>query len=88
MTILLADLGPDTAVDVVLFGSATPAASTDPVNVARGLAEHRVQFSVCENSMRAQDVTAADLLSGMPTVTSGAGHIVARQRPGWSHLHP
>lgn len=45
-----------------------------------------VRFVACENSMRMQHVSAADLIPGVTVVPSGVAEVVARQEQGWSYI--
>jgi intracellular sulfur oxidation DsrE/DsrF family protein len=45
-----------------------------------------VHLLACENSMRMQHVTAADLSTGVGTVPSGVVELVTRQEQGWSYI--
>jgi intracellular sulfur oxidation DsrE/DsrF family protein len=45
-----------------------------------------VHFVACENSMRAQKVTPADLTAGVTQVPSGIVEIVNLQEHGWSYI--
>ena len=49
------------------------------------IAKH-VRFLACENSMRMQHVTAADLLPGVETVPSGVAEVIKAQERGWSYI--
>lgn len=46
----------------------------------------QVHFVACENSMRMQHVTPADLIAGVGTVPSGIVEVVTRQEQGWSYI--
>ena len=52
----------------------------------QGLEAQQVRFVACENSMRMQHVTAADLAPGVTTVPSGVIELVTRQEQGWAYL--
>jgi uncharacterized protein len=38
--------------------------------------------------MRSTNVSDSDLVPGAVPVSSGVGHLVARQREGWAYLRP
>lgn len=50
------------------------------------LAEGGVVFAACENTMRRQKVTKADLLPFATTVDSGVAEIVRKQEDRWSYI--
>lgn len=50
------------------------------------LAEAGVVFAACENTMRRQNVSKADLLPFVTTVDSGVAEIVRKQEAEWSYL--
>lgn len=58
--------------------------SVEPEIVAL-MAKH-VRFVACENSMRMQHVTGADLIQGVETVPSGVAEVVTKQEQGWSYI--
>jgi intracellular sulfur oxidation DsrE/DsrF family protein len=45
-----------------------------------------VHFVACENSMRMQHVTAADLAPGVTSVPSGVVEVVSKQEQGWPYI--
>ena len=47
-----------------------------------------IVLAVCHNSMRSRDLSDTDLVPGAVPVSSGMGHLVARQREGWAYLRP
>ena len=50
------------------------------------LEAQQVRFVACENSMRLQHVTAADLAPGVTAVPSGVIELVTRQEQGWAYV--
>ncbi len=52
----------------------------------QNLAGSNVVFMACENTMRRQNVTKADLLPFVTTVDSGVAQVVRRQEAGWSYV--
>ncbi|MEH0108701.1 hypothetical protein V6N00_03090 [Tersicoccus sp. MR15.9] len=83
------DLGPVTAVELVVQGGAVrgliadsePAASLAPLDDDAGIA-----VLACENSMRSADVEAAALRAGVGTVPAAVGHLARRQWEGWAYV--
>ncbi|WP_170297186.1 DsrE family protein [Georgenia thermotolerans] len=87
---LLPEVPPGTTVEVVVHGPAIDLARPGmPTShaLAQALAAG-VTLRVCRNSMRSQGLTDTDLVDGAVPVTSGVGHLVARQRAGWAYLRP
>ncbi len=52
----------------------------------QALESKNVRFTACENSMRAQHVTAADLIPGVDPVPSGIVEVVTKQEQGWTYV--
>jgi len=87
---LLPEVEPGTPIEVVVHGEAITLARPGQVT-ADALAEvldAGIVLVVCRNSLRSQDLTDADLVQGAVVVSSGVGHLVARQRQGWAYLRP
>ena len=86
---LLKGLAPDVVeVEVVAFGpglSLVKKGSSAEKDIA-ALVEKHVRFVACENSMRMQKVTVADLIEGVGTVPSGIVEVVKKQELGWSYV--
>lgn len=51
------------------------------------LADAGAVFAACENTMRRQHVTKADLLPFVTTVDSGVAEVVRKQEAGWAYVH-
>jgi intracellular sulfur oxidation DsrE/DsrF family protein len=45
-----------------------------------------VRFVACENSMRMQKITLADLVTGVSSVPSGIVEVVTKQEHGWTYI--
>lgn len=56
------------------------------VDRMRTLSQAGVVFAACENTMKKQKVTRADLFPFVTTVDSGVAEIVRKQQQGWSYL--
>jgi uncharacterized protein len=86
---LLAAFPPETAeVEVVAYGPGLTfvrKGSAAEVEI-QGLEANHVRFVVCENSMRMQHISAADLVSGVEPVPSGVVEVVTKQEQGWSYI--
>ena len=87
---VLAEVEVDTPIEVVVHGEAIALARPGQVT-ANALAEALdagIVLVVCRNSLRSQNLTDTDLVQGAVVVSSGVGHLVARQRQGWAYLRP
>jgi hypothetical protein len=47
-----------------------------------------VKIMACENTMKAQKLSRADMLNGIGYVGAGVVEIVQRQQEGWAYLRP
>jgi intracellular sulfur oxidation DsrE/DsrF family protein len=47
-----------------------------------------VKVVACENTMRGQKLTKADMLNGVGYVPAGVVEIVQRQQQGWAYIRP
>lgn len=47
-----------------------------------------VKVSACQNTMRGQKLTKADMLDGIGYVPAGVVEIMRRQQEGWAYLRP
>ena len=47
-----------------------------------------VNVSACQNTMRGQKLTKADMLEGIAYVPAGVVEIMQRQQQGWAYLRP
>lgn len=89
LTNLLDDLqGEGVEVEVIAHGPglALLLARGRAVDTLAGLQQRAVVFSACENTLRRQHLTVADLVDGVRTVPSGIAAVVRRQSEGWSYL--
>lgn len=50
--------------------------------------ESGVILKACQNTMKAQQLTEADIYPNVGYVASGVIQIISRQREGWSYLRP
>ena len=77
-------------VEIVVYGPGIGMVKLDSLNGAR-VAEAikaNVNVVVCENTMRAQKITTADLLPAMSYVPAGATEVMKKQSEGWAYLRP
>jgi intracellular sulfur oxidation DsrE/DsrF family protein len=47
-----------------------------------------VKVIACENTMRGQKLTRADMLSGIGYVPAGVVELMSRQQQGWAYIRP
>jgi intracellular sulfur oxidation DsrE/DsrF family protein len=52
----------------------------------QSLMSKKIDFVVCENSMRERKVTKEEILAGSRFVKMGLGEIVIKQEKGWSYI--
>ena len=80
---------PDAQVEVVVHGKALgmllTAKAYKPAAL-KALQEKGVVFAACQNTMRFNKVTVADLLPGVTTVPSAVAELITKQEEGWSYL--
>ena len=77
-------------VEIVVYGPGIGMVKLDSLNGAR-VAEAikaNVKVVVCENTMRTQKITTADLLPAMSYVPAGATEVMKKQSEGWAYLRP
>ena len=86
---LRAALGNKTLVEVVALGEGLKllVKSDEPI-VARmkKLSVAGVKFAACENTMKKQNVTKAQLLDFSITVDSGVAEVIRKQEEHWAYL--
>lgn len=86
-----AELGPgEVDVEVVVYGpgigmlkGGSPVAERVAAALKAG-----VHVVACENTMRGQKLTAADMLPGIGYVPSGVGELLRKQQQGWAYIRP
>ncbi len=77
-----------TEVEVVAYGpgiSFVRKGSSADADIQALEAKH-VRFVACENSMRMQKMTFADLVAGVSPVPSGIVEVVMKQEHGWTYI--
>lgn len=80
---------PDAQIEVVVHGKALPMLMTAKAHkpaALKALQEKGVVFAACQNTMRFNKVTQADLLPGVTTVPSAVAELISKQEEGWSYL--
>ncbi len=88
---LQADLGAaNVAIEIVAYGPGIGMLKADSV-VANRIGEalgRGVKVDACENTMRGQKLTKADMLDGIDYVPAGVVEIMQKQQQGWAYLRP
>lgn len=80
---------PDAQVEVVVHGKALPMLLTAKAYkpaALKALQKKGVVFAACQNTMRFNKVTEADLLPGVTTVPSAVAELISKQEEGWSYI--
>ncbi|MEZ0540893.1 DsrE family protein [Fibrella arboris] len=81
---------PDAEVEVVLHGGGLAMVLTEKARYASILQElvqkKNVKMVACENTMRMQKVTEADLLPFIGTVPMAMAELILKQEQGWAYL--
>lgn len=78
-----------TKVELVAHGKGLDflkASNGGPKDRMQKLADAGVVFAVCENTMKRQKVTKAELVPFATTVDSGVAEVVRKQEDGWSYV--
>ena len=85
------DLGADrVTVEVVAYGPGIGLLQADSV-VAQRVAEalgQNVRIVACENTMKAKQLTAADMLPKIGYVAAGVVELIQRQADGYAYIKP
>jgi uncharacterized protein len=86
---LIKGLQPETVqIEVVAYGpglSFVKKGSTYEKEII-ALMPQNVRFVACENAMRMQHVTVADLIPGVEPVPAGIVEVVKKQEQGWTYI--
>jgi hypothetical protein len=88
---LQSDLGErNVEIEIVAYGPGIGMLKLDsPVANRIGEAKDAgVKVMACENTMKAQKLVRADMLSGIGYVGAGVVEIMQRQQEGWAYLRP
>ena len=85
------DLGADNVtVEVVAYGPGIGMLKMDSAvgsRISEAL-KSGVKVAACENTMRGQKLTHADMLPNVGYVPAGVVEIIQRQQEGWAYLRP
>jgi len=83
--------GPEaTELEIVVYGPGIGMLKTDSP-VAKRIADalgKGVKVIACENTMKAQKLTYADMLPNIGYVPAGVVELMKRQREGWAYIRP
>jgi hypothetical protein len=86
-----ADLGAaNVDIEIVAYGPGIGMLKSDSVvgNRVEEAGKAGVKVVACENTMRAQKLTHADMLGGIGYVPAGVVTLMQRQQQGWAYIRP
>jgi len=77
-------------IEVVAYGPGIGMLKADSVvgNRVDEAGQAGVKVVACENTMRAQKLTHADMLNGISYVPAGVVELMQRQQQGWAYIRP
>ena len=77
-------------IEIVAYGPGIGMLKADSVvaNRVEEAGKAGVKVVACENTMRAQKLTQADMLSGIGYVPAGVVTLMQRQQQGWAYIRP
>ncbi len=77
-------------IEIVAYGPGIGMLKSDSVvgNRIDEAGKAGVKVVACENTMRGQKLTQADMLSGIGYVPSGVVELMQRQQQGWAYIRP
>lgn len=80
----------DVDIEIVAYGPGIGMLKADSVvgNRIEEAGKAGVKVVACENTMRGQKLTHADMLSGIGYVASGVVELMHRQQQGWAYIRP
>jgi len=85
------DLGAEaTELEIVVYGPGIGMLKADSPVAARVAAALKagVKVVACENTMKAQKLTYADMLPAIGYVQAGVTELMKKQREGWAYIRP
>ena len=88
---LQADLGaPNVDLEIVAYGPGIGMLKLDSPVAQRidDATKSGVKIVACENTMKGQKLTRADMLDGIGYVGAGVVELMSRQQQGWAYLRP
>jgi uncharacterized protein len=79
---------PGTLVQVVVHADGLSfALNHSPVkNITESLVHQGLEFLICENTLKARNISANEVLPFFTKIPSGIAHIVVKQSEGWSYI--
>lgn len=77
-------------IEIVAYGPGIGMLKADSVvgNRVEEAGKAGVKIVACENTMRGQKLTQADMLSGIGYVPAGVVKLMQRQQQGWAYIRP
>jgi intracellular sulfur oxidation DsrE/DsrF family protein len=77
-------------IEIVAYGPGIGMLKSDSVvgNRIDEAGKAGVKVVACENTMRGQKLTQADMLSGIGYVSAGVVELMQRQQLGWAYIRP
>ena len=77
-------------IEIVVYGPGIGMLKSDSVvgNRIDEAGKAGVKVVACENTMRGQKLTQADMLSGIGYVPAGVVELMQRQQQGWAYIRP
>ena len=77
-------------IEIVAYGPGIGMLKADSVvgNRVEEAGKAGVKIVACENTMRGQKLTQADMLSGIGYVPAGVVTLMQRQQQGWAYIRP
>lgn len=77
-------------IEIVAYGPGLGMLRSDSVvgNRIEDAVKAGVKVVACENTMRAQKLTQADMLSGIGYIPAGVVELMQRQQQGWAYIRP
>jgi intracellular sulfur oxidation DsrE/DsrF family protein len=85
------DLGPaNVDIEIIAYGPGIGMLKSDSVvgNRVEEAGKAGVKLIACQNTMRGQKLTQADMLSGIGYVPAGVVTLMQRQQQGWAYIRP
>jgi intracellular sulfur oxidation DsrE/DsrF family protein len=85
------DLGPaNVEIEIIAYGPGIGMLKSDSVvgNRVEEAGKAGVKLIACQNTMRGQKLTQADMLSGIGYVPAGVVTLMQRQQQGWAYIRP
>ncbi|MEP6997801.1 MAG: DsrE family protein [Betaproteobacteria bacterium] len=77
-------------IEIIAYGPGIGMLKSDSIvgNRVEEAGKAGVKVIACENTMRAQKLTQADMLTGIGYVPAGVVTLMQRQQQGWAYIRP